>query len=172
MKIRFLLCVMFAFILLSGCKEQTPKSKKITGNGKELKINKYDFDNPPEFRKDSELSFVNGNDSVLLKIDIEIASSEVEHARGLMFRKSMEENQGMLFMFEEEEFRSFWMHNTLIPLDIIYVNAAGKIVDVYKNTKTLSDVSLPSKYPAMYVVEINGGLYDKYGFDENTKIVF
>ena len=103
---------------------------------------------------------------------MELATNEEEHARGLMFRKEMDENKGMLFIFTNEDWRSFWMHNTLIPLDIIYVNAKREVVSICKNTNTLDDTSLPSEAPAMYVIEINAGLCDKYGIDKGTKVNF
>ena len=87
-------------------------------------------------------------------------------------RKEMDENKGMLFIFTNEDWRSFWMHNTLIPLDIIYVNAKREVVSICKNTNTLDDTSLPSEAPAMYVIEINAGLCDKYGIDKGTKVNF
>lgn len=165
--------LLFAAIILAGC-NKTPKHNGNTGNkpSKELKVKKYDFDNPPEFRKDGELQFINASDSVIFSIDMELATNEEEHARGLMYRKQMDENKGMLFIFNNEDWRSFWMHNTLIPLDIIYVNANREVVNICKNTNTLDDTSLPSEAPAMYVIEINAGLSDKYGIDKGTKVNF
>lgn len=165
--------IIAAAMVLSGC-NKTPKPKGNNGNKpiKELKVKKYDFDNPPEFRKDGELQFINDSDSIIFNIDIELATTEEEHARGLMFRKQMDENKGMLFMFSYEDWRSFWMRNTLIPLDIIYVNAKRQVVSICKNAKTLDETSLPSEAPAMYVIEINAGLCDKYGIDKGTVVNF
>ena len=165
--------IIAAAMVLSGC-NKTPKPKGNNGNKpiKELKVKKYDFDNPPEFRKDGELQFINDSDSIIFNIDIELATTEEEHARGLMFRKQMDENKGMLFMFSYEDWRSFWMRNTLIPLDIIYINAKREVVSICKNAKTLDETSLPSEAPAMYVIEINAGLCDKYGIDKGTKVNF
>ena len=168
----YILLLSSTFALI-GC-DKTPKPKGNNGNKptKELKVKKYDFDNPPEFRKDGELQFINDSDSIIFNIDIELATTEEEHARGLMFRKQMDENKGMLFMFSYEDWRSFWMRNTLIPLDIIYVNAKREVVSICKNAKTLDETSLPSEAPAMYVIEINAGLCDKYGIDKGTKVNF
>lgn len=173
MKKIIVLLTIITVVTASSC-NKTPKPKGSNGNKptKELKVQKYDFDNPPEFRKDGELQFLNANDSVLFSIDMELATNEEEHARGLMYRKQMDENKGMLFIFTNEDWRSFWMHNTLIPLDIIYVNAKREIVSICKNTNTLDDTSLPSEAPAMYVIEINAGLCDKYGIDKGTKVNF
>ena len=168
----YLLLIITA-IFLSSC-NKTPKPKGSNGNKptKELKVQKYDFDNPPEFRKDGELQFINANDSVIFGIDMELAINDEEHARGLMFRKQMDENKGMLFIFPDEDWRSFWMRNTLIPLDIIYVNAKREVVSISKNAKILDETSLPSEAPAMYVIEINAGLCDKYGIEKGTKVNF
>ena len=160
-------------IVVSGC-DKTPKPKGNYGNKptKELKVQKYDFDNPPEFRKDGELQFINASDSIIFSIDMELATTEEEHARGLMYRKQMDENKGMLFLFQDEDWRSFWMRNTLIPLDIIYVNAKRQVVSICKNANTMDDTSLPSEAPAMYVIEINAGLCDKYGIEKGTTVNF
>ena len=75
----------------------------------------------------------------------------------------MNENEGMLFVFHDEKPRSFWMKNTYIPLDIIYLNKDKQIVSIAKNAEPLSETSRPSEGEAMYVLEINGGLSDKLG---------
>jgi len=156
------------------CNNNNKNTKEHTvTNGGELKTQNYSFDNPPKFRKDGELIFVRKGDNLeLFKIDLEIASTDEERARGLMFRPEMAENQGMIFLFFKEEIQSFYMRNTLIPLDIIYINSKKEIVDIYKNTNVLDDTSLPSKSPAMYVVEINAGLCDKYNINEGDMIYF
>lgn len=165
-----------ATLVLVGCNNDKNKKNKDNSNIKnreELKIKEYSFENPPKFRKDGELNFVDSKTgNVLLKIDVEIASTDIDKARGLMFRPSMEENQGMLFLMDREEIQSFYMRNTIISLDIIYVNSKFEIVDIYKNTKILDETSLPSKVPARYVVEINGGLCDKFNIKEGDKIAF
>ena len=78
----------------------------------------------------------------------------------------MEENQGMLFIFDNEEMQAFYMKNTLIPLDIIFVNSRKKIVKIYKNAKPLDETDLPSIKKCIYVVEVNGGFTDKYQIKE------
>jgi len=175
MKIKTLsyIIIIVSAIMIASCDNRPkPRAKKGDKPTKELKVKKYDFDNPPEFRKDGELQFLNDSDSVIFSIDMELATSEEEHARGLMFRKQMDENKGMLFIFPDEDWRSFWMRNTLIPLDIIYVNAKREIINICKNAETMNDHSLPSEAPAMYVIEINAGLSDKYGIGKGTKVNF
>lgn len=131
---------------------------------KDTTVNEYSF------TKEGELTFYTENNEPIITIDIEIADNEYERQKGLMKRKSMEENQGMLFIFNTERMQSFWMVNTFISLDMIFVNSNKEIVTVHKNTKTLSDQSYPSSAPSIYVVEVNAGFTDKYNIKEGDKI--
>lgn len=127
----------------------------------------------PQFKKEGELEFVGKNNKELIrKIDIEIAENDDERMQGLMYRRSMDDLKGMLFVFQREEPQSFWMKNTVIPLDIIYVNSKMEIVKIFKNTVPFSEKSLPSEKPATYVVEVTGGYTDKYGIKEGDLISF
>lgn len=114
------------------------------------------------FQKESELTIIDSLGIQKVKINIEIADTDYERQLGLMKRVSMEEKQGMLFIFPTEIMQSFWMRNTLIPLDMIFINSNKKIVTIHKNTKVLSDQSYPSTAPAKYVLEVNAGFTDKY----------
>ncbi len=122
------------------------------------------------FRKEGELTFTDTLGNAKIKIDLEIADSEYERQLGLMNRKSMEETQGMLFIFQYERMQSFWMRNTLIPLDILFINKDKEIITIHKNTETLSAQSYPSTAPAIYVVELVGGFTDKYNIVKGDKI--
>lgn len=124
----------------------------------------------PPFIKEGELALLDpSGKKVLTKLDIEIAEVSQEREQGLMYRKSMLDKQGMLFLFEFQEEQSFWMHNTYIPLDIIYLNDKLEIVSIQKNAQPMSDKPLPSGKPAQYVLEINGGLSDKLGLKPGVK---
>lgn len=122
------------------------------------------------FKKEGELVFSDSLGNMKVKIDIEIADNEYKRQLGLMNRKSMDEHQGMLFIFNENTLRSFWMLNTLIPLDIIFVNPDKSIVNIHRNTTPLSQQSYPSTEPAIYVVEVVGGFCDKYNINAGDKI--
>ena len=112
-----------------------------------------------EFKKEGELTFFKStSDSAIANFDIEIADNDYETETGLMHRLSMGENRGMLFVFPNMRIRSFYMKNTLIPLDIIYIDKDKFIVSIQKNAIPLDEKSLPSKVPAQYVLEINAGL--------------
>ena len=124
------------------------------------------------FTKNGELTFTSAKGEFLAKIDIEIAETEAKREQGLMYRNSMEENQGMLFIFEKDEYQSFWMKNTVIPLDMIFVNSHFKIVTIRKNAHPFDLSSYSSTAPAKYVIEVNAGFCDKYGIKEGDKISF
>ena len=111
----------------------------------------------PAFRKDAELVFVSAKGVTLARIDVEIAERATDRMRGLMFREQMDENQGMLFVFPVEEPLSFWMKDTPLPLDIIFLGADRTIVTIRENTVPFSETSVPSDRPAQYVVEVNAG---------------
>ncbi len=101
-------------------------------------------------------------DSVLTQLDIEIADDEYQRQTGLMYRHSMQNNQAMLFIFNDERPRSFYMKNTEFPLDIIYLNKDKQVVSIQKNAEPFNVNSLPSQKPAQYVLEVNAGLTDKW----------
>ena len=113
------------------------------------------------FKKEGELTIFK-KDSTQVILDIEIADTEYETQTGLMYRSSMETNQGMLFIFNDVAQRSFYMKNTQIPLDLIFIDGDNKIVSFQKNAKPFDENSLPSNAPAKYVLEINAGLVDKW----------
>ncbi len=122
------------------------------------------------FKKEGELTFYSMNNEPIVSIDIEIADSDYDRQLGLMKRKSMQEKQGMLFIFPDEEIKSFWMRNTFISLDMIFVNSKKEIVTIHKNTRTLSDQSYPSSAPAVYVLEVVAGFTNNYNIKEGDKI--
>lgn len=131
----------------------------------------YQTPNPP-FRHDANLVlYRNPNKSDTLKIlEIEIVEDEYGITRGLMFRKKMEENRGMLFIFPNVDMRSFWMRNTIMPLDIIFISEAKTIVTIQKNTTPFSEKSIPSSAPAKYVLEVNAGFADQYGLQNGDHL--
>ncbi|SQA77047.1 Uncharacterized ACR, COG1430 [Capnocytophaga ochracea] len=131
----------------------------------EIEITPKDID----FTRDGELSIFK-NDSLIQTIEVEFAKNDEERALGLMYRSSMDEHQGMWFIFPEEAPRSFYMRNTEIPLDIIYLDKDKKVVSIAKNARPYDETSLPSEKPAMYVLEINGGLSDKWGIEKGDRM--
>ncbi len=112
----------------------------------------------------STLTINSNNDSYTF--DIEIADTSAERSKGLMYRKSMEDNHGMLFIFDEEEELNFWMKNTLIPLDMIFFDHDYKIVHIqYEAQPCKKDPCevISSLKPAKYVLEVKGGVTERLG---------
>jgi len=127
----------------------------------------------PPFIKEGVLHFLDSTGAdTISQIDIEIADDAYSRAQGLMYRRSMPDSVGMFFIFEEENLQEFWMRNTYFSLDIIYVNSKLEIVSIQKYTQPFSEVSLPSKAPAMYVVEVNAGYCENKGIIAGFRITF
>ncbi|NAS32473.1 DUF192 domain-containing protein [Flavobacteriaceae bacterium R38] len=153
------LLAIFAVFLFSSCGNETKKPPvKVT---QEI-----------SFKKEGTLELFNTDEVLIKALDIEIADNDYETETGLMHRKSMLENRGMLFIFKDEEPRFFYMKNTEISLDIIYINSELKIVSFVENAETLNEASLPSNFPAKYVLEINAGLVEKWGIKVGDSISF
>lgn len=148
------LVIIFLFFFLSGVQSCDQKVKKSISITKEI-----------NFSKEGELTLRKTNDSIFKTLDIEIAQTDYETQTGLMYRKSMEEHQGMLFIFQEEQPRSFYMKNTEFSLDIIYINKKKEVVSIQKNTIPYDKNSLPSGEPVLYVLEIKAGLSDRWGVE-------
>ncbi len=127
----------------------------------------------PVFRKDGELRFIESKTSkVIAAIDIEVADNDAEREQGLMYRDAMAENNGMLFLMETLEPQSFWMKNTIISLDILYVDSDMRIVSIHPNCKPYSLTPIESGKPALYVVEVIAGYAAKHGLKEGDIISF
>ncbi|WP_026450466.1 DUF192 domain-containing protein [Aequorivita capsosiphonis] len=125
------------------------------------------------FTKDGELSLLKAQtDSIITTLDIEIADDEYKTQTGLMYRHNMAPNHGMLFIFPREQPRSFYMKNTEIPLDIIYLNSKKEITSIQKNAKAFDETSLPSEAPSQYVLEVNAGLSDTWNLEKGDMMKF
>jgi len=107
--------------------------------------------------------------------DAELAVTPKERARGLMFKKELGRDQGMLFIFESEEIRPFWMKNTLMPLDIIWMNKDKEVAFMKKDAQPCKDGPCPLVHPtkkSKYVLELKGGTADKIGLMIGDKLIF
>jgi uncharacterized membrane protein (UPF0127 family) len=126
-----------------------------------------------KFMKEGKLSFRNAeSDEIITNIDIEIAKSNYEIEQGLMYRRSLPANGGMLFVFPQANYRTFWMKNTFLSLDILFVNEDKEIIRICKNATPLSEVSIPSGGKAQYVVEVLAGFTDAYEIHLGDRIDF
>ncbi len=111
------------------------------------------------------------------RFQLEIADTPTERARGLMERPNLPEDAAMLFVFEGERSRSFWMKNTLIPLDILFLDAQGQVVDIQTMHTQIGVpnselISYTSAQPVQYAIEINAGLAAKLGITVGTLTSF
>jgi len=119
---------------------------------------------------DGFLTFSGPDGQRLAAITIEIAETPRDQEIGLMGRQEMDPMHGMLFVFESVEPKGFWMHNTYIPLDIIFVNEDGRVVRIAGNTAPLSQHIHDSVEPVKYVVEVNAGFTRRFSIGRGTQI--
>ncbi len=146
-------------LLFSACGKEKEDSKKTVAPGRQL-----------EFVKD--VTFLNTAGIEIATIDAALADDDNARNQGLMDVKSLPENAGMLFVFPDEAPRSFYMANTPLPLDIIFVNADSSIVRIHHSTTPFSSQSLPSEKPAKYVVETNAGFCVSHDIQEGMRVRF
>ncbi len=127
----------------------------------------------PEFKNEGQLVFLkHGTGQTITVINIEIADNDAERAQGLMWRTSMPEDDGMLFVFDQSKILTFWMKNTYIPLDMVFADSTGRIVTIHQNATPFSEATIASTQPAKYVVEVNGGFCAKYGIVDGDAISY
>lgn len=116
---------------------------------------------------------VSGSDGKETSLSVQVAKTFKEREVGLMYRENMADEEGMVFLFEREEPLNFWMKNTLIPLDMIYMDKDWKVVSIQKNAQPCRVdpcVLYPSGESAQYVLEMNGGLSDKLGIQRGAAV--
>lgn len=124
-----------------------------------------------EFEKEGELDLIKeGN--VVKSIDIEIADSPYEWETGLMYRESLGEDQGMLFVYSNAAPRSFYMKNTYIPLDLIFYDSNRIVVNIHENAVPLDETSIPSGAPAQYILEVNAGKAEDWNVEIGDEMNF
>ena len=105
-------------------------------------------------------------------VKVELARNDEDRTRGLMYRRELPPNSGMLFLFEAPEIRRFWMRNTYIPLDIIFLNERRVVVGIEENTIPLDETSRGPDQPAQYVVEVAGGEARRHGLTVGARAEF
>ena len=120
----------------------------------------------PQFKKEGELTFLKNQE----KLTIEIAGNEAETTQGLMYRRSMPDSCGMVFIFADSKPRSFWMKNTYLPLDILYLDESKKIVTIQANRTPFSEEEIPSFEDAKYVLEVNAGYCKRKGIEKGDAV--
>lgn len=146
---------------MSACSQHQKNSKKENTNDRSRSL---------KFVR--SVSFITANGDTVSTIDAAVADDESERSEGLMDVRDLAESKGMLFIFDKSEQRSFWMANTPLPLDIIFVNTDYKIVRIHHNAQPFSEKNLPSGEPAKYVIETNGGYCVSHDISEGMKVSF
>ena len=145
-RMRHILIAVIAVIALQGCSEE-PVEPAV-----------------------GELDFIGNSGEIIRTIEVEFAEDDDTRATGLMHRRQLSLSQGMLFIFPAPDSLSFWMENTPIPLDIIFIGADSAVVNIAKRTTPLSREHIRSTDLAQYVVEVRGGFSDRFGIDTSTRI--
>lgn len=121
---------------------------------------------------DKTVVFYNEGTQTLCSFRVELAVTPEEHEKGLMYRKSLAHDAAMLFIFKKENVQFFWMKNTYIPLDMVFINSKLDVTGIYRSAKPLDETTVTSWSPAMYVLEINAGRADQCNIRIGSKIKF
>ena len=114
--------------------------------------------------------FLDGTERELCRFKVELAVTPEEQSRGLMFRKDLRPDSGMLFVNSGDEIRFFWMKNTYIPLDILFINSRNEVKHVHYGAKPFDETSISSQYPVQYVLEVNADRARKCTIRQGTKM--
>ncbi|HEY6860957.1 MAG TPA: DUF192 domain-containing protein [Pseudolabrys sp.] len=101
---------------------------------------------------------------------VEVVDNDADRAKGLMYRKELPEGRGMLFDFHRDQDVSFWMQNTYIPLDMVFIRGDGRILRIEENTEPLSTRLIPSGGPVRAVLEVMGGTTRKLGITPGDRV--
>ena len=111
----------------------------------------------------TQLTVTSADGESSVTLTVEIANRSDQRRRGLMFRESMDERAGMLFVFASDRSGGFWMRNTLIPLDIAYLGADGTVLEIVHGVPLSLETLTPAQ-PYRYTLEVNGGWFERQGF--------
>ena len=147
----------FALLLLLGSSCRSEESGN-TGTGE------------PGFQTEGSLAFYQPNGDTLKTIDIEIADTDAERERGLMRRRSLGYNRGMLFIFDEVDDSGMWMKNTPLPLDIVFVAPDSQVINIVRRTTPFSEKSIEPTAPKKFVVEVRAGFATRFGLTNSTRV--
>jgi hypothetical protein len=105
-----------------------------------------------------------------VRVTLEVAATDEARRRGLMYRSSLADDHGMLFVFPTEEEHAFWMKNTLIPLDMVFIDGKGQVVSIHAEATPLSTASIAVGHPSRYVLEVPGGYATRRGIVAGDRV--
>ena len=114
--------------------------------------------------------FLEGTGRELCRFKVELAVTPDEQSKGLMFRKALGPDSGMLFVNSGDDMRFFWMKNTYIPLDMLFIDSRNEVKHIHFGAKPLDETAISSQYPVQYVLEINAGGAKKCNIRPGTKM--
>ncbi len=157
------IALILIFVVISLIALNIPSTinrKKADAKGKKVK------NNLPQ----GEVVFYTKDNKEITRIIIEVAADDYSRSMGLMFREKLPFSQGMLFIFDNDAIQNFWMKNTPLSLDMIFINKDKKIIKIHKGTKPYSMQSYSSIKPSRYVVEVNTGFSDSFQIKEGDRI--
>ena len=155
---RILLLILTCLLSAAGCRSDDP----------ELRVIRTETD----FRRDGSLSFLDAGGDTMATIDIEIAETDEARTRGLMGRRSLPPRSGMFFIMDEADTTGFWMRNTPMPLDIIFVGADSQVVRIARRTRPYSNDVISPEAAKKFVVEVRAGQADRLGITDSTRITW
>ncbi len=163
--------VLCAVLLLASC--QAPEAKgrpsEPAGWKKVTDVSAEDFVGPTLPRARVLLEDASGG---VHEVDVEVAATPETRTRGLMWRKELPAGQGMLFIFPSEEVQSFWMRNTLIPLDMLFIDSTGRIVGIIESARPRTLTARSVGEPGRYVLEVPGGWSRSVGLERGGAVRF
>lgn len=105
------------------------------------------------------------------RLEVELMFTKEHQERGLMYRKSLADDKGMLFVWNDPTVHTFWMHNTCIPLDMLFIDRESLIAGIVENAPTLNDEGRSVDCPALYVLEVNAGWSRKHGVVAGQRVL-
>jgi len=122
------------------------------------------------FEREGRLAFVQPSGDTLHAIDIEIADTDAERKRGLMGRRSLGFDRGMLFIFDAVDDGGMWMKNTPLPLDIVFVAPDSQVINIARRTTPFSEETITPDAPRKFVVEVRAGFANRFGLSDSTRV--
>jgi uncharacterized membrane protein (UPF0127 family) len=124
----------------------------------------------PSFVREGRLAFLDPAGDTLKTIAIEIADTDAERQRGLMGRRSLGYDRGMLFIFDSVDESGMWMKNTPLPLDIVFVAPDSQVINIARRTTPFSQETISPAAPKKFVVEVRAGFANRFGLTDSTRV--
>ncbi|MCC6643170.1 DUF192 domain-containing protein [Candidatus Peregrinibacteria bacterium] len=170
--------ILMSGLMLTGCFDFTQKDVRSASLDAKVDLQNANVQ-PIMLNQDlpvKKLVITSGKDRH--EFEVEVASNEAQRKVGLMNRKALDENKGMLFIFQSQGYMNFWMKNTLIPLDMIFIDQDGIIQHIAKNARPCTEKDdrkcdlYNSAKPVKFVLEVNGGVADQKGIRIGDKVTW